>query len=143
MSDFQSILKTFVWITLFAFVMVGFALQMAGNPFYGRDTTQFQDELGVSSINSTISSMNTNANQWKQVFFEQNIFNPLTVAGIIVTGMFNLAKTMFNFITLPFTLFSNIATNVLKIPAIIVNIMEVLIIISVIFGVWRLIKAGY
>jgi len=140
-NDFQILIKSFIWITLFAFLIIGFTIQLASN--YGKDTSQIQSELGASGVNSTITSMTTVSNTWSNVFFKQNIYNPFTVAGVVLTTMFNLLATMFNFILIPFTLFGGIATNVLKIPAVVMNMIYTLIIVTVIFSVWRLIRTGY
>ena len=54
-----------------------------------------------------------------------------------------MVKNMGTFIFLPFLMFSHILTNVIGIPAIVATILQVLILLGIIFGIWRLIKQGY
>lgn len=140
-NDFTEVVKSFIVITLFAFLIIGFAVSLASN--YNKDTTDYQNELGLSDLNKSLQNMNTKAEGWMNSFSQQNIFNPLSVAGIVVTTTFNLAVGMWGFILTPFVLMKNIMINVLKVPPIILNIIWVLITLTIIFGIWRYVKAGY
>lgn len=140
-NDFTVIIKSFVVIMLFSFLIIMFAVNLASE--YQKDSTDYQNQLGLQGINKSLSQMNDQAEGWKTTFSSSSIFNPLSVAGIVVTTPFKIAIGMWNFITTPFDLLSNILIKVLKIPSIIINIAWVLIILTTLFGLWRYIKAGY
>jgi len=137
-NNFPFLLKAFIIITLFSFLLIAVTVQFADN--YSKDTTDLEEKLGYDAINSTLSSAKSTAEGWKDAFAQQNIFS--TVAGIIVTGIFDLSNTMGRFILTPFEIFGNIMTNVIGIPSIVLNIVSVMIILTIIFGIWRLVKTG-
>jgi len=147
-DDFPKLLKSFIVITLFAFLIIGFSSSFLRGikdksdnyNLTDKHIDDFEERLGAEDISSTINSMNERADTWSEIFNKQSIFS--VIAGIIVTGMFDLAKTMWTFITFPFQLISAIMTGVLGVPSIVATIIQVLITVSVIFGVWYLIRIG-
>ena len=143
-DSFPALLKSFIIVTLFAFLIVGFIVGLAGN--YGKDTTYITESVGLGSINSTLYSAQGTASDWQDRFVdigEGNIFQDLLdVIGLLSVGMFNLVKSMATFIFLPFAIIGNILVNILGVPVIVANIINVLIILTIIFGIWSLIKRG-
>jgi hypothetical protein len=138
-ENFPELLKGFIAITLFAFLIV--AIVMLFGSQYSKDTSDVTGKFGAEQINNTLNSAKATSDAWYSAFQKQNIFS--TVAGIIVTGIFQLAKTMVNFIFTPFSILSNIMTAVLGIPPVVVNVVYVLLIISIIFGIWRIITKRF
>lgn len=143
-SDFPKLLTSFIVITLFAFILLAIITIFAGN--YGTDTTVIDERIGLQSINNTLGTAQETASGWQETFEhigEGNIFSDiLDILGLLSVGMFNLARSMATFIFIPFSIFSNIVVNVLGIPSIIMNIVNVLIILTIVFGVWSLVKRG-
>lgn len=142
--DFPKLLKAFIIITLFAFLILAVVVGFSNN--YGTDTGIINDKIGLDSINSTLTSTQNTANNWqKQMegFGKGSTFEKLLdILGFMSVGMFNLMLNMVNFITLPFQIFSNILVGVLGVPVIVVAILNVLVILTIIFGIWSLIKRG-
>jgi hypothetical protein len=142
--DFPKLLKGFIVITLFAFLILGTVVGFAKN--YGTDTSVIDNKIGLNNINNTLSSTENTAKNWqKQMegFGQGSTFEKLLdILGFMAVGMFNLLITMVNFIIAPFTIFSNILINVLGVPLIVVAIINVMIILSIIFGIWSLLKRG-
>jgi len=142
--DFPKILTSFIVITLFAFLLLSVVIMFAGG--YGKDTSEIDDRIGLNAINGTLETAQSTAEGWQNQFEEVgsgNVFeNLLDVLGLLSVGVFNLAKSMGTFIILPFAIFSNILVNVLGIPLIVVSIINILIILGIIFGVWSLVKRG-
>lgn len=142
--DFPQLLKGFIIITLFAFLILGTVVGFAKN--YGTDTTIINDKIGLDIINNTLSSTENTAKNWQDQmkgFGQGSTFEKLLdILGFMAVGMFNLLITMVNFIIAPFTIFSNILVNVLGVPLIVVAIINVMIILSIIFGIWSLLKRG-
>lgn len=137
-NNFPQLVKAFIVITLFAFILLAIVIQFAGN--YNQDTTEISERIGLETINSTLENTKSTAEGWKESFQSSNIFS--IIAGVIVTGVFTLANTMANFILFPFEIFGNIMNNVLGVPLVVVNVISVLIILTIIFGIWSLIKRG-
>lgn len=144
-DSFPTLLKSFIVITLFAFALVVILTNFAGN-YPHTDASVVNEMIGAESINSTLTTAQSTASGWQETFEhigEGNIFSDiLDILGLLSVGMFNMAKSMGTFILLPFKLFANIMVNVLGIPVIVMNIVNTLIILATLFGIWSLVKRG-
>lgn len=138
-ENFPEMMKAFVSITLFTFLILAIIMLMGNN--YSKDTSDVTGKFGAERINATLNSAKATSDAWYSAFSKQNVFS--TIAGIIVTGIFQLTKTMANFVLTPFAIISDILTVVLGIPPIVVNVVYVLLIISIIFGIWRIITKRF
>jgi len=142
--SFPKLLIAFIVITLFAFALLSSTIGLAGD--YNQDTSEIDDRIGLSTINSTLESTQEQAEIWRDTFSssgdKSTLGQLLDIIGFLAVGVFKLAGTMANFIFTPFAIFSNILTNVLGVPLVVVGIINVLIILSIIFGIWSLIKRG-
>lgn len=139
MADFPKLVTAFIVITLFSFLIVGFAVQLANN--YGKDTSEISEGIYMTKLNQTLSEQKSLAEKWKSSFEQQSVF--LAIGGIVLTGIFQLANTIGTAIITPFAILGLVMANVLGVPVIIINTISVLIILSMIFGIWRLIKSGF
>ena len=158
MADFHKLLVAFITITLFTFLSIGFVTKLADN--YGKDTEQLTEELGSEDVTEALNNVNATAEAWKKTFVsttsgakegeEKGVFGSiigvfadiLDIMGLLTVGVFNLLKTMMNFIATPFTIFSTMASNVLGIDPLIMSIIYALITLTIIFGIWSMIKRG-
>jgi len=57
-------------------------------------------------------------------------------------GVFNVMNSIGSFLLTPWTLLSGIMNNVLHIPVLFTNVILTIIILSIIFGIWRLVRTG-
>jgi len=146
-SSFPALLKAFIVITLFSFLLLAIVMNFSNS--YG-DNPQLEiinERIGLATINTTLNSANETAQSWQESFRhfgeDTNIFSKIfDIVGFLGVGLFKLGNSMVNFIITPFAIFSNILTNVLYVPAIVVIIINVLIILTIIFGLWSLLKRG-
>jgi len=140
MADvFRNILIGTVLTCLFIFLIVGFAIDIGND--YGKDVGDLTDDkINFTGVQDTLDSAQDTAETWKESFASQNIFS--LVAGIVVTGIFKLAITMYKFLITPFTLLMDIMNNVLNVPEIVTNVVIFGLIVVIIFGIWRLLKQG-
>lgn len=142
-DNFPNILKAFIIITLFIFLTLSAIISFAN--IYGKDTTEVDEKLDLDLVNYTTQSINSTVEDWKDVFADSEqsgISKLLDIIGFLAFGMFQLALTMISFIFLPLIIIGNILHGVLGIPPIAISILGALITISIIFGIWRLIKQG-
>ena len=145
-NNFPNILKSFVIITLFISLLLSVVILFAGN--YGVDTTDIDNRIGLQSVNNSINTVKDTTSGWFTTFEtldqkEKGIFQQiLDIVGFLAIGLFQLLFRMFDFIITPFNIIQNIAINVMFVPAIFMQIVWSLIIISILFGIWRLMKQG-
>jgi hypothetical protein len=138
-DNFKGILFGFILVTLFATLMIT-AVNYEG-ALYGKDTTMVTGgSLNVGNFSNEINTVSTNAETLRERFEKQNIF--VALGDLVISGVFDIAVDMIQMIITPFTLISNILTNVFQIPSFVTNTILGLLILSMLFGIWRLIKVG-
>ena len=138
MADFKNLLFGFILTSLFAVLIIGAAVTQG--TLYGRDTAPITGNLDYLGFNRSISLVGSSSKDMQESFEKQSIFS--VVAGIVVSGIFDIAKTMGLMIIAPFTLMSSILTNVFKIPSIVTNVIMGLLSLSIILAIWKLLKVG-
>jgi len=138
-GDFKNTLSAFILISLFGMLIVS-AVISVGNT-YGKNTSEVVGgSLALQGFNDSISDLESSTQSMYKNFNEGNIWS--AVAGVVVEGIFGLTKTMFNFIIAPFTIISNILQDILGVPSYVTTVLLGLLILSIIFGIWRILKIG-
>lgn len=125
-------------ISLFGMLLITTVVEVAGN--YDKDTSEVVGgSLSLGKFNSSIVELQTKSEGWMETFSTGGIWD---IAGVVVTGIFGVVKFMIIFITTPFSLITDIMIDVFGIPSWVTSTLIGLLIIGVIFGIWRLIKIG-
>jgi len=136
---FYNILIAFILITLFGYLLI-YSVNSIGSD-YGMDTTQVTGgSLSENNFYGNVSGVRTASQHFQDRFSEGNVWSAL--AGVVVEGIFGIATDMFKIIVSPMSLISNIMTNIFGVPTIVTDILVGILILSIIFGIWRLIKVG-
>jgi len=137
-DNFKKILFGLILTSLFSVLLIGSVITQG--ILYDRDTSEIQTSLNYHSFNTSINSVEQTSSNLRQNFEKQSIFS--VIAGIIVTGIFDIAKSMVLMVTYPFSLVAGIMENVLHVPHIVASVLVGLITLSMIFGIWKLLKIG-
>lgn len=137
-ENFKKILFAMILTSLFAILIIGVAVHQG--TIYGLDTSEIESSLSYKKFNSSLMTIEQTSENARKSFERQSIWS--SIAGIVVTGIFDIAKSLVLMITYPFSLISGIMLNVLHVPSIVTNILVGLLILSIIFGIWKLLKLG-
>lgn len=138
-GSFKGILIGAIMVSLFVFLILVFATDVMDN--YGKDTTQLQEgSFSLTPYQNYLDNVESDAQTFQDRFASSNIFS--VIAGIVVTGIFNIGVDMITLVVTPFTLFAQILNNVLGVPPIFTDILLGVMILGIIFAIWRLIKIG-
>jgi len=138
-ESFQNILYGFILVSLFTVLIIGAVVYEA--PLYNKDSSEITGGLNYNSFNDSVSTVESTSQDLRQNFEKQSIWS--SIAGIVVSGIFDISKTMIIMIILPFTLISSLMINILHIPVIVSSVILGLLLLAMIFSIWKLIKAGY
>lgn len=130
----------FVLLTMFA-VLILTVISISGNN-YGKDSTEVIAGFNFTGLNNSLTKIGDSANSEMAAFSKQSIFAPLTAAGVVVTGIFQVGINIMNILFAPFTILMSIMTNTLEVPAIITGGVMAIFIFALIFGIWRLVRVG-
>jgi hypothetical protein len=138
-DGFKNILFAFVLIALFGMLIVT-SVVTVGNTYWKNTSEVVGGSLALDKFNNSISSIETNAKAMQSAFESQSIWS--AIAGVVVNGIFGIAKDMVLMILTPFGIISGIASNVLQIPVYVTSVILGLLIFGIIFAVWQLLKIG-
>lgn len=135
-DSFKNIVTALVLFVGFSWMIL--ALTIGFGDEYGRSS----DEIGGGSLNivsfqTSAESVNNSAQGYRSRF-ESGKVDDIDDA----SGIFSIATDMINMITAPFTLLSQILTNIFNVPSLMINIVLGLLAIAMIFGIWRLLRSG-
>jgi hypothetical protein len=138
-DNFKNILVGFILIILFGYLLI-FSVNSIGSE-YGMDTGEVTGgSLNENNFYGNVSGVRTASQNFQLRFAEGNVWSAL--AGVVVEGIFGIARDMVKLIISPFSLISNIFTNLFGIPSIVVDVILGILIMVVILSIWRLIKIG-
>ena len=138
-DNFKNMLFAFILITLFGYLLI-YSVNRIGSD-YGMDTTEVTGgSLSENNFYGNVSGVRSASQHFQDRFSEGNVWSAL--AGVVVEGIFGIATDMFKIIISPMSLISNIMTNIFGVPTIVTDILVGILILSIIFGIWRLIKIG-
>lgn len=135
---FKNLIIGFMLFTLVG-VLILTAVNQAGIT-YGKNITEVTGGFQFDRFNQTATAMEQDAKDLKTAFDRQNVWS--AIAGVVVEGVFGIAKDMVSMILIPFDLLSDILQDVLHVPAIVSSMILAVLIISIMFGIWSLIKIG-
>lgn len=137
-DTFKKLVFGFVLTSLFAVLLLT-AVTDTGY-LYDKNTTEITGSLNFAGFNDSVNNVQGTSENLRERFEKQSIWS--TVAGVVVTGIFDIAKTMFAMILVPFVLIANVMENIFHIPSIVINVVMGLLVLSIIFAVWALVKQG-
>jgi hypothetical protein len=139
-DSFKNTLFAFILCSLFGMLILTAVVNVGNN--YGKDTSEIVGgTLSLDRFNQSIKSVEQNAQDMKVRFDKQSIWS--AVAGVVVEGIFGIAKDMVTMIFSPFFIVLDILSNVFHVPIFVTSILLGLLIIGLIFAIWRLLKVGY
>lgn len=108
---------------------------------YDKDTSEIvAGSLSLNKFNNSIKDIEQNAKDLKERFDKGSIWSVIT--GVVVEGIFGIAKDMLVMVFTPFDTLSDILNDVLQVPVWVTAVILGILIIAIIFGVWALLKIG-
>jgi len=135
-DSFKRTLTGLVLFVAFSWLILTVAVDFGAE--YGRDAQEIGDgSLDVVSFQATASGIEESASGYRSRF-ESGDVDDIDDA----SGIFSIATDMISMIKMPFSLLSQILVNVFHVPSLIINVFLGLLAIGLIFGIWRLLRAG-
>lgn len=138
-DQFKGIMFGFILLTLFSYLLISSIVSVANDNDV--DTTEFSEgAFNLDPYENVLNDVESDAETFRERFEKGSIWS--NIAGVVVTGIFGIAKDMVGLIISPFTLLAQILNNVLHVPPIVTGVVLGLIILAIIFGIWSLVKKG-
>lgn len=129
----------FLLAGLFVIALVSFGVGIANN--YGYEGSLMKsDKIDFTSLENQVTATSTSATGWGNAFKSDNLF--VSAGGIVLFSIWGIGKLMWGSITSFATIFLDGAQGVLGLPPIVTGVIMAILIISLLFALWRTIKVG-
>lgn len=139
MVDFQDFPINFLLAGLFLIAMISFGVGIAHN--YGYDDALMKsDKIDFSGLENQVSATSEDAQSWATTFKSDNLF--VSAGGIVLFSIWGIGKLIFGSIISFATIFFDGLQGVFGFSPIVMGVIMGVLIISIIFALWRLIKIG-
>lgn len=137
--NFEDYPKNFLLAGLFIIAMITFAVTIAHN--YGQtDALMKSEQIDFSRLENQINQTSSDAQKWGEAFRSDNLF--VATGTLVLFSIWGIGKLIWGSVTTFSTIFSDGASAVLGVSPIVTGVVTALIIISLLFALWRVIKAG-
>lgn len=135
-DGFKSMVIALVLFVAFTWLILSVAID------FGEDHGRSANEIGggsldIESFRSSASEVEGSAQSYRARFESGNVDDIDDASGI-----FSIATDIINMITTPFTLISQILSNIFGVPTLIISVFLGLLAIALIFSIWRVLRAG-
>ena len=138
-DGFKNTLFAFVLVALFGVLIISVVVKTGSE--YSMNTSEITGgALSLDKFNQSITNVQSSAESMNERFAKGNVWS--VIAGVVVEGIFGIAVDIFKMLILPFSLITNVMTDILHIPPFVTSIIMALFIFGIIFAIWRLIKIG-
>jgi len=138
-DGFKNTLFAFVLVALFGVLIISVVVNTGSE--YSMNTSEITGgALSLDKFNQSITNVQSSAESMNERFAKGNVWS--VIAGVVVEGIFGIAVDIFKMLILPFSLITNVMTDILHIPPFVTSIIMALFIFGIIFAIWRLIKIG-
>jgi hypothetical protein len=138
-TPFEQYPKNFLLAGLFIIAMITFAVMIASN--YGQtDSLMKSEQIDFSRLEKQVNQTSADAQKWGDAFRSDNLF--VTLGAIVLFSIWGIGKLIWGSVTTFLTIFTDGASAVLGVSPIVTGVVTAIIIISLIFALWRVIKAG-
>jgi len=138
-GGFKNILFAFILVGLFGMLILTATTQVGEN--YNKSTTEIVGgSLSLDKFNNSISSVEDNAKSLRASFGSGSVWSAL--AGVVVEGIFGIALDMVALILMPFDIVVDIMIDIFGVPAWVTSVILGVLIMGIIFAIWRLIRIG-
>lgn len=98
------------------------------------------NNLNIGDLERQINETSEDAEAWGEAFRSDNVF--VQLGAVIMFSIWGVMKLMWSSIITLFTLILDSASTVLGVPPIVLGVILAILIISLIFAGWRVVKRG-
>ena len=135
-DGFKSMVTALVLFVAFTWLILSVAIDFGAE--HGRSASEIGGgALDIESFKTSAEGVEGSAQSYR-ARFESGDVDDIDDA----SGIFSIATDIINMITTPFTLISQILSNIFGVPPLIINVVLGLLAIALIFSIWRVLRAG-
>ena len=138
-GQFKSFPIIFLLVGLFIVALVGFGGKLASN--YGHEETLLKDDnFDFGRIETHVTQTSTQAEGWGDTFRSDNPL--LAFGGLVLFAIWGIGQLIWGSVMGMFIILTDGATAVLGIPPIVTGVLTAILVISLLFALYKLLRVG-
>lgn len=139
MADFKDYIGNFMLVGLFFLAIVFFASGIAVNNGMNQSVTG--GVIDTSNVEKQINQTNADSQNWAKAFNSDNLF--VALGTVVLYSIWGVGKLIFSSVTTFFNLIIVGLSSIIGIPPIAVGVILSLLLVGLIFSLWRINKVGW
>lgn len=141
--SFKSILISFLLASLFIISIFNFGLFTGFSYGFGADIMETPG-MNINLLNQTMrTTTETTSQGWEQSYTNVTTpFDPEAESGFEFTSLWKIATSMWGATVGLFNFIASSVVNILGVDPLVVGVIFTILIIIMIFGIWRVLKRG-
>jgi len=136
--SFKSYIIIFLVAALFITAMYNFSSGINAN--YNKTLNVTNKQIDIENLQSNINTVDSDAQKWQNATLNEGI--PVISQVLFIKSLWTTAKSMwvamFNF----YNIFTNAAYDLIGIPATAITVLTIILIIGLIFALYKTLKQG-
>ena len=137
-TPFANYIVFFLLAGLFVVGLYTWANNVGQN--YDRDISISEDKLDLAQLQQDINQTSADAKKWEQSFTSDNLF--VALGSIVLFSIWGIFKLIWSSINTLGTIYFDGMNNVLGIDPMVTGVISAILIIGLIFAVYKAIKTG-
>jgi len=138
MTKAKDIIINVLLAGLFIVCIISFGGILGNN--YGKPNMMDTGYIDTGRVTAEINQTSQDAENWGEAFTSDNIF--VSTGAIIIFSIWGVFKLIYTAVITMFVIYFDIVSSLFGLPAIVTGVLTAIIIISLIFAGWKLIKTG-
>ena len=138
-EGFRGYPKNLLIAGLFLVAIISFAVIIAEEQGYTEDLVK-SDKINFTGLEQQVTKTSEDANRWSDSFQSDNPL--LDFGALILFSIWGIGKLMWGSVMIILNLYLNGLSGVIGVSPVVIGSITAVVIISLIFYFWRVIKAG-
>lgn len=138
-DGFKEYVIKFLLGSLFIVCLFAFAVNFTTDQ--GKDAGVIDDgNLNFDELEESVNETSEDAEAWGEAFRSDNLF--VSLGAIVLFSIWGVSKLIWTSVINLFSLIFDSLSTVLGVPSIVIGVVTAILIVSMIFSIWRLVKRG-
>ena len=140
MEDMKDWIVGFMLTSLFIVCILSFAVGFGA--LYGKSQEDMiTDKFHIAVFNQSLVNAQSSSSSWAETLKSDNII--VVLGGLVIKSIWTIGKSVGTVIIGMFGLYNDVILSIFGVPPIVTDTITSLLVIVIVFLIWRLIKQGW
>ena len=138
--SFKSYIIIFLVAALFITAMYNFSSELNSQPAYNKTLSVSNKQIHIENLQKNINDVGDDAQKWQNATLTSGI--PVISQVLFIKSLWTSAKSMWTAMFNFYGIFTDAAYDLIGIPAVAITTMTIILIIGLIFALYKTLKQG-